>query len=253
MTENKTKILEIDSVTKSFDGKTLVLSGCSMSLETGSICAVVGESGSGKTTLLRLIAGLERPDAGTITLDGKNVSSDEVIVSPQERSVGFVFQNFALFPHMTVEQNIGFGVSDDKDRRVQELLSLIEMEEFATKYPETLSGGQEQRVALARTLATNPNLLLLDEPFSNLDSALRSDIRQEIRKIVKKIGTSMIFITHDLSDALDIADEIVFLKEGRILGRCSIDEFDGSVEDLPFAEMVADLKADAERIMKLFD
>ena len=178
-------VLEIEGLFKSYDGKKYALKDCTFSLKKGEICSVVGESGSGKTTLLRLIAGLERPTNGCIKLNDKLVSSDSHITPPQKRQIGMVFQDYALFPHMTVEENIGFGLKNSNNEKISDLLNLIKMNSFGKAYPSELSGGQEQRVALARTLALNPNLLLLDEPFSNLDIGLKSELRLEIKRIVK--------------------------------------------------------------------
>ena len=244
-------ILEIEGLSKSYDGKKQALSACSFSLEEGRICAVVGESGSGKTTLLRLIAGLERPDSGCIKIMDTVASDDTRIVAPQQRHVGFVFQDFTLFPHLTVEKNVAFGLKVNKRETVSELLRLIKMEEYAKAYPSQLSGGQEQRVALARTLAIHPELLLLDEPFSNLDAGLKSELRREIRSIVKKVGTSMIFITHDLFDAIDIADEIIFLKDGTMLQQLSIADLSKNIQNESIRKTILDLKSNAERIVEL--
>lgn len=245
-------ILEINELSKSYDGKKYALSNCNFSLQTGKICAIVGESGSGKTTLLRLIAGLERPDSGSIKIKNTVVSDDTQIIPPQQRHVGLVFQDYALFPHLTVEQNIAFGLKKNKKERVSNLLQLIRLEGYGKSYPAELSGGQEQRVALARTLALNPELLLLDEPFSNLDVGLKSELRQEIYKIVKQVGTSMIFITHDLFDAIDIADEIIFLKKGRILRNSSIEEFSKNIQNKEIQNMILDLKSNAQHLLEVF-
>lgn len=244
-------ILEINSLSKSYDQKKYALCNCSFNLKFGKICAVVGESGCGKTTLLRLIAGLERPNGGSIKIKGKIVSNDKVIVSPQKRSLGIVFQDFTLFPHLTVAQNIAFGLKENKEEKAKKLLKLIKMEEYAKVYPSTLSGGQEQRVAIARTLALNPELLLLDEPFSNLDSNLKSELRQEIRQIVKSIGTTMIFITHDFVDAIDIADEIILLKNGKMIEHSPIDKLSENADNKEVEKMIEELKNNAEKIMKV--
>ena len=244
------KILEIDHLSKSYDGKKYALSNCSFSLQKGTICAVVGESGSGKTTLLRLISGLERPNSGIIKIKGTVVTDDSNIVPPQKRNVGLVFQDFALFPHLTVEQNIAFGLKTDKKKTVNQLLQLMKMEDYTKAYPSQLSGGQEQRVALARTLALHPELLLLDEPFSNMDAGLKSELRREIRLIVKQIGTSMMFITHDLFDAIDIADEIIFLKNGVVLQHSSINDFSKNIQNKEVEGIISDFKSNAERILE---
>ncbi len=244
-------ILEIDDLSKSYDGKKLALSACRFSLEEGQICAVVGESGSGKSTLLRLIAGLERPNSGSIKIKGHVMCDDKRIASPRERHLGFVFQDFTLFPHLTVAENIAFGLKKNQTNSITELLALIKMAGYENAYPSELSGGQEQRVALARTLAIHPDLLLLDEPFSNLDAGLKSGLRQEIRRIVKEVGTSMIFITHDLYDAIDIADEIIFLKEGQMLQKTAMDDFSKALQHEEIKSMILDLKHNAEHIIAL--
>lgn len=244
-------MLAIEGLSKSYDGKKFALSNCRFQVEAGGICAVVGESGSGKTTLFRLIAGLERPNEGRVSIKGEVVSDDSMVLPPQERNVGYVFQDFALFPHLTVSQNISFGLKSYKKETVNKMLSLIKMEEYAQAYPSQLSGGQEQRVALARTLAVQPELLLLDEPFSNLDVGLKSSLRQEIRGIVKEMGTTMMFVTHDLFDALDIAEEIIFLKDGHMLQHSSITDFAKEMEHPEVLQMVADLSTDARRMLEV--
>lgn len=222
------KAIEIKNLSKSFDRKkTFVLSSINMELEQGKIAVIVGASGSGKTTLLRLIAGLEQPTLGSIQITEKEVSNAQWILPPQKRQVGMVFQHFALFPHLTVEQNIGYAFSkkdkQEAKNRVNELLNLIKLEGYNKRYPHELSGGQQQRVALARTLAQDPKLLLLDEPFSSLDTLLKTELRQEIRRIIKTVGITAIFITHDLQDALDIADYIILLEEGEIVEQTDLD------------------------------
>ncbi|MEM6348873.1 MAG: ABC transporter ATP-binding protein [Bacteroidota bacterium] len=244
-------IVEIEALSKSYDGKHEALADCSFTLTKGKICAVVGQSGSGKSTLLRLIAGLERPDKGTIKIQGQMVSDDHKIVPPQERNLGMVFQDFALFPHLTVAKNIAFGLKKSTQATVKELLRLIDLPGYEQAYPNELSGGEEQRVALARTLALRPDLLLLDEPFSNLDANLKSQLRQQIQQIVRQIGTSMIFITHDLFDAIDIADELIYLEGGRMLCHCSIEDFFANIEHESIAKTITELKDNAKRILAL--
>jgi iron(III) transport system ATP-binding protein len=244
-------ILDIKNLSKSYDGKTFALSNCTFTLDTGKICAVVGESGSGKSTLIRLIAGLERPNGGSITIKETIMSDDNIVTAPQKRHVGLVFQDYALFPHLTVAQNIAFGIKEHKNETIAKMLKLIKMETYENAYPSELSGGQEQRVALARTLALNPELLLLDEPFSNLDAALKSGLRQEIKHIVNQVGTSMIFITHDLYDAIDIADEIIFLKDGNIQLHCPVETLSKSTENETVKSLIDELKHSAEHLLDL--
>jgi iron(III) transport system ATP-binding protein len=213
-------MLEIESLSKSFDkGKSFALKNVSFHLKKGVVCALVGESGSGKTTLVRLIAGLETPDEGGIRLNGKVVSSLNNFVSPEKRKVGLVFQDYALFPHMTLFKNVLYGISKDKNKnqRATEVLNLVGLGGMEDRYPHQLSGGQQQRVALARALAPNPSLLILDEPFSNLDAMLRMQLRNEIFEIVKSTGVTAIFVTHDTQDALAVADEILILQHGQLI------------------------------------
>ena len=243
------KILEIENLSKSYESKLEVVSDCSFSIESGNICAIVGESGSGKSTLFRLIAGLERPEKGSIKVKEKIVSNDKFIVAPKDRNVGLVFQDFSLFPHLTVKENIEFGLKKNKDEKVEKLLEIIKMENFPNRYPNELSGGQQQRVSLARSLAMDPELLLLDEPFSSLDTQLKSKIRQELRDIIKKIGISSVFITHDIIDALEIADEIIFMDNGKIIRQCLIEDVFKEIKDEKIQNNMVELKRNAELII----
>ncbi len=191
-----------------------------LSIEKGEIVSIFGESGSGKSTILRLISGLELPTNGSIMINGKKMVDETSFVMPENRGIGMVFQDYALFPHMTVKENVKFGLKNysknEKLSRVKEVLNMVDLEEFAERYPHELSGGQQQRVALARALAPNPSLLLLDEPFSNLDADLQIKIRGELRRIIKKTGITSIFVTHDREDSRAIADKIVILRKGII-------------------------------------
>lgn len=184
----------------------------------GELLALVGESGSGKTTLLRMIAGFEVPQQGSIYLNGREVFGPTTFVQPEKRRMGMVFQDYALFPHLKVLQNITFGLKShnkqQKESRLQELLQLVGLETQGHKYPHELSGGQQQRVALARALAPQPDILLLDEPFSNLDEVLKEQMRREMRRIIKSSGITALFVTHDTRDALITADRIIILKDG---------------------------------------
>ncbi len=192
-----------------------------LSVERGELLALVGESGSGKTTLLRLVAGLESLDAGRIALAGTTLSGPGRQLPPEERGVGLVFQHHALFPHLSVAENIAFGLSDKPKREradtVASLLALVGLEGFGDRKPQELSGGERQRIALARALAPDPKLLLLDEPFSNLDSQWRQAIRDETRAILKQREATAIFVTHHTVDALAVADRIAVMHRGELL------------------------------------
>lgn len=188
-------------------------------IRRGEFVTLLGPSGCGKSTLLRCIAGLTPVDGGRILLDGQ----DLVPLSPQQRGIGMVFQSYALFPNMTVEQNVDFGLrmqkiaSQERQTRVREMLALVELTDFAKRYPHQLSGGQCQRVALARSLVTRPRLLLLDEPLSALDARIRRHLREQIRAIQRELGLTTLFVTHDQEEALTLSDRIVLMNEGRIV------------------------------------
>jgi iron(III) transport system ATP-binding protein len=198
----------------------LAVEGVSFGLRAGEIGVLIGPSGCGKTTLLRAIAGLEATYAGRISLDGVTVSGDGQALPPERRQMGMVFQDYALFPHMDVSKNIAFGIhalpAAQRQARVQEVLRLVGLEEHASRYPHELSGGQQQRVALARALAPQPRLLLLDEPFSNLDVDLRERLAQELRAILKAAGATALFVTHDQLEAFAIGDLIGVMHQGQL-------------------------------------
>ncbi|MFX0549324.1 ABC transporter ATP-binding protein [Hathewaya histolytica] len=190
-------------------------------IQKGETIGILGESGSGKSTILRLIAGLEENVKGIIIIDGKIILDRDTFLPPEKRGLGMVFQDYALFPNMTVEENIKFGLKkmkrEEKNNRVQEMLKLIDLQGFEKRYPYELSGGQQQRVAIGRAVAPKPSILLLDEPFSNLDANLQGKIRGELKDIINKIGMTSIFVTHDKEDALAIADKVIILKDGNII------------------------------------
>jgi iron(III) transport system ATP-binding protein len=213
-------MLIVTNISKSFDsGKTNALKNISFSLEKGKNFVVIGESGSGKTTLIRLLCGLETQTTGSIKVNNQIVNSDTVFIAPENRKIGLVFQDYALFPHLSVFENVVYGIANDFDKinRVKEVLTLVGLNAFENRYPHELSGGQQQRVALARALAPKPILLILDEPFSNLDASLRTQLRNELFSIIKKTNTTSIFVTHDTEDALAVADEILVLHKGLLV------------------------------------
>ncbi len=194
------------------------LKNISFSLEHGKILGIQGASGSGKSTILRIIAGLEVPQHGTISINKKIICDKDLFIEPNKRNIGMVFQDYALFPHLTVEKNILFGV-DNKNNSAQileEMLELVNIHNLSKRYPHELSGGQQQRVAIARTLARKPSLLLLDEPFSSLDTALQKKIRAEIHAIVKKSNMTTILVSHNEEDILSISDRVMYLSSGII-------------------------------------
>jgi len=203
------------------NAKDPTISDLSFSMDKGEVVSIFGQSGSGKSTILRLLAGLETPEEGTIEIDDRIMVDDKTFVYPEKRGIGMVFQDYALFPHMTVEQNIKFGLGklpkDERADRVDEVLELVGLLDYKDRYPHELSGGQQQRVALARAIAPRPSLLLLDEPFSNLDADLQGKIRQDLKVIIRKSGITSIFVTHDKEDSLAIADRVVVLEKGRVV------------------------------------
>ncbi|EME19113.1 sulfate/molybdate ABC transporter ATP-binding protein [Rhodococcus triatomae] len=199
-------------------GDFAALDDLSLDIPSGSLTALLGPSGSGKSTLLRSIAGLEHPDSGTITIAGKDVTG----VPPQKRDIGFVFQHYAAFKHMTVRDNVAFGLKIRKrpkaeiEKRVNELLGIVGLDGFQHRYPAQLSGGQRQRMALARALAVDPQVLLLDEPFGALDAKVREDLRTWLRRLHDEVHVTTVLVTHDQEEALDVADRIAVLNKGRI-------------------------------------
>jgi putative spermidine/putrescine transport system ATP-binding protein len=210
--------LELIGIRKSFPGGAAAVDGVDLAVERGEFISFLGPSGCGKTTTLRMVAGFERPTAGSIHIDGADVTS----VPPNRRNIGMVFQSYALFPNMTVAGNIAYGLKIRRTsgsvikRRVAELLELIHLEGRGDRYPWQLSGGQQQRVALARALAIEPQMLLLDEPLSALDAKIRVSLRQEIRAIQRQLGITTIYVTHDQEEALSLSDRIVVMNEGRV-------------------------------------
>ena len=210
-------LLSVQNLFKSFGG-TPVIEDCSFEVAWGEMLALLGPSGCGKTTLLRIIAGLEHADQGTIQIAGTLVAGNGTWVRPEDRNVGMVFQDWALFPHLDVARNVGYGVPRAKRAaEVAKTLELVNLPGMQNRMPETLSGGQQQRVALARALAPQPTALLLDEPFSNLDSALRREVRTEVRQLLLNTGMTAVFVTHDREEALVLGDRVAVMDAGRIV------------------------------------
>ncbi len=216
-------ILQLEGVTKQFSGTvTPAVDTVSLTLEQGDILSFLGPSGCGKTTLLRLIAGFESPQLGTVKIAGQTVAGSGSWLPPEQRNVGMVFQDYALFPHLSVGKNVAFGLHSEKKppleikKRVAQVLKLVGLEGLENRYPHQISGGQQQRVALARALAPHPALVLLDEPLSNLDVQVRLRLRQELRDILKAAGTSAVFVTHDQEEALSISDVVAVMRQGKL-------------------------------------
>jgi iron(III) transport system ATP-binding protein len=213
-------MLKLENLSLRFDDNQIIRD-VSFEVADGELVCLLGPSGCGKTTTLRLIAGFEKPEAGTVTMGDQIVSSAGHAIAPQKRDVGFLFQDYALFPHLTVAENIAYGLSGRPKQQVRErtseMLRQIRMMDHADKYPHELSGGEQQRVALARARAPRPSLLLLDEPFSGLDTSLRAKLRRETRDVLKDRGVTAIMVTHDPEEAMLMADRIVLMRDGRVV------------------------------------
>jgi iron(III) transport system ATP-binding protein len=212
--------IELRSAAKRF-GEAPVLDDVNLTVTEGSMTAILGASGSGKTTLLRIIAGFERLDAGVLSIEGRVVDDGTRTLAPQHRRIGYVPQDGALFPNLTALANIGFGLPRRERARASELLEIVGLAGMGDRRPHQLSGGQQQRVALARALAVRPSVVLLDEPFSSLDAALRESVRRDVGRILKNAGTTTILVTHDQDEALSMADQVALLQNGRILAAAS--------------------------------
>ena len=211
-------LIRTRSVSKSYDEEQ-VLSDFNLDVWKGSITGILGSSGSGKTTALRLIAGFDRPDAGIIEMKNEVIVSDEVWLPPEKRNIGMVFQDYALFPHLTVEKNIAFGLgkNDLEKGRLKEVIDMCNLTGLINKFPQELSGGQQQRVALARALAPNPEVVLLDEPFTSLDAQMARVLRDEVVELLKNTETTAIIVTHDQEEALSVCDVVSVLEKGKII------------------------------------
>ena len=215
-----TAAIRLDGISKSF-GASRAVAEVTLEIERGELMAVLGPSGCGKTTLLRLIAGFEDPDAGTVHVGDETVAGPRTLVPPDKRRVGMVFQDYALFPHLSVEANVAFGLSrrprEERDSLTRRTLELVGLQHKADRHPHELSGGERQRVALARALAPEPEVVLLDEPFSSLDATLRADLRREVELILRDAEATALLVTHDQEEALSLADRLAVMREGRIV------------------------------------
>ena len=211
-------IIRARSVAKSYGSET-VLSDFNLDVWNGSIVGILGISGSGKTTALRLLAGFDKPDSGIIEMRDKVISSKETFMPPEERNIGMVFQDYALFPHLNVEKNIAFGLSRDeiKSGRLEEVISMCNLETYRNKFPQELSGGQQQRVSLARALAPKPEVILLDEPFTSLDAHMARDLREEVVSLLRQTETTALIVTHDQEEALSVCDVVSVLENGSVI------------------------------------
>jgi len=223
-----TRVLSLQGISKAFEPGVPVLRDVDLQIDSGMVVCLLGPSGCGKTTLLRLIAGFEEPTDGEIYLIKRLVSRPGMVIPPEKRHVGMVFQDYALFPHMTIAQNIQFGLfrwpAAWRRTRLVEMLSLVGLDGLEKRYPHELSGGQQQRVALARALAPNPQLLLLDEPFSNLDVNLRQQLREEMHAILSQADITTVLVTHDQEEALSLADRLAVIEQGQIAQYATPDE-----------------------------
>ena len=210
--------LQASDIAKRFNGTT-ALAGVDLTVEEGESLALLGPSGCGKTTLLRILAGLEFPDRGTITVDETTLTNPTTFVPPEKRRIGMVFQDWALFPHLTVARNVAFGLdkAEISRGRVSETLELVGLTHLADRYPDELSGGQAQRVALARALAPRPRVLLFDEPFSNLDTGLRTQVRADVATLMREVGMTSVFVTHDQEESFVVGNRVAVMREGRIV------------------------------------
>ena len=211
--------LELRHVTRRLDGRAVV-DDVSLGVARGQLTCLLGPSGCGKSTTLRMVAGVERQDAGEILVDGRVISDSRTHIPPEERQIGLMFQDFALFPHLRVRENVGFGLSGDKmaaRARVDELLDRVGLTQFTNAYPHELSGGEQQRVALTRALAPRPSIMLMDEPFSGLDNRLRDGIRDDTLRVLRDEGTAVLLVTHEPEEAMRMADRIALMREGKIV------------------------------------
>ena len=211
--------IELEDVAVSFDDKNIILKDFSLNIDKGKYVSILGTSGIGKTTLLRAISGFKRISSGYIRINGQLASSSFSHMPPENRNLGFVFQDYALFPHLNVFENVGFGLGrkvNDRRIKIQSIIDMIDLKGHEKKYPNQLSGGQQQRVAIGRALAISPSAILMDEPFSNLDFSLKKILSNEVKKIIRNTGTTTIMVTHDEIEAERLSDECYLLENGKI-------------------------------------
>ena len=206
--------LEVKNLVKSYNNSGIVINNLSFSVEQGQLISFVGESGSGKSTFLKCLSGLEIPNSGFISLNGEIINGDNVFVKPQNRKIGYVFQDYPLFPHLNVKENICFNLNDRYLKNFTKIIDLTNLDNLLKRYPHEISGGEQQRACIARSIIREPDLLLLDEPFSNLDANIKFSIRDEICKIVRDSKVTTILVTHDMNDAFNISDKILIFKDG---------------------------------------
>ena len=206
--------LEVKNLVKSYNNSEIVINNLSFSVEQGQLISFVGESGSGKSTFLKCLSGLETPNSGIISLNGEIINGDNIFVKPQNRKIGYVFQDYPLFPHLNVKENICFNLNDRYLKNFAKIIDLTNLNSLLKRYPHEISGGEQQRVCIARSIIREPDLLLLDEPFSNLDANIKFSIRDEICKIIRDSEVTTILVTHDMNDAFNISDKILIFKDG---------------------------------------
>ena len=240
MVPSSRKGLEVDSVYKKIDSRPILL-GIDLKIDPGESVTLLGPSGCGKTTLLRVIAGLERPEAGAVRLGDQTLSDPHSFMPPEKRQIGMVFQDWALFPHLDVAHNVSYGLAKDNENRetiVENILEMVGLSGLGSRMPSTLSGGEKQRVAIARSLAPQPHVLLLDEPFSNLDTSLRASVRSETRSLLRDLGMTTLFVTHDQEEAFILSDEIAVMDSGVIRQQASPHEIYERPHDLWVAAFI---------------
>jgi len=206
--------LEVKNLVKSYNNGSAVINDLSFSVDKGQLISFVGESGSGKSTFLKCLSGLEMPNSGSVSLNNKLINDKNIFIKPQERKIGYVFQDYPLFPHLSIKENICFNLGKDYHKNFDNIIDLTSLKDLLNRYPHEISGGEQQRACIARSIIREPDLLLLDEPFSNLDANIKYTIRDEICRIIRKSKITTILVTHDINDALNISDKILIFKAG---------------------------------------